>query len=81
MRPSNGSAAVALVAMPQSAVRGCILRCAEALRQTAELAAIAARGSEPELGAVFLIDRLDALRVDLASLRAVARLARRNGTA
>jgi hypothetical protein len=79
----TGSAAVAaqVATMPQSAVRSCILKCVSALRHSCDLAEIAAHGSEPEVGAVFLTERIASLRSDLNVLRAVSRETRRSGAA
>jgi hypothetical protein len=75
MRPSLGSAAVAsnVVAMPKSAVRGCVLRCIEHLSHALELARIAAESPEPERAARYIIDTVGDLTADLRSLRAALR--------
>jgi hypothetical protein len=59
--------------MPESAVRGCILRCAAHLRIAASLAEVAASGPDPVDGAEHIVGVVDDLRSDLTFLRAVVR--------
>lgn len=75
MRTFRGSAAITtdVVAMPKSAVRGCVLRCIEHLSHTLELARIAAAGPEPERAAVYLVDTVADLSADVRFLRAALR--------
>lgn len=69
MSTTNGSAAVAsLKVMPQSAVRGCVARCADRLSYVADLAAIAAL-NRPTHGARYLLAVVDELEADLVRLR------------
>ena len=70
MARCNGSAAVALSeAMPQSAVRRDVARCAHRLAHAAQLAASAASGCHPLDGAEYLVDTIDDLSAALARLR------------
>jgi hypothetical protein len=73
MARSDGSAAVAVFAMPQSAVRGALLRCISRLHHTVTLAAVAADGLEPETAALYVVETIDDLRADLRVLRAALR--------
>lgn len=70
MPTSNGSAASATRALPQSAVRGAVSRCCKHLRHAADLAELAAAGPEPEIAADHLVGAVAELRGDLAVLRA-----------
>lgn len=70
MHSLEGSAAVA-EATPQSAARGCVLRCIEHLGHSLDLAREAAQGPEPEIAARYILDTLADLRPELRTLRAV----------
>lgn len=67
--PVEGSAASAQ-ALPESAVRSIVLRCAQLLMHTAEMAGGDASGSRPNHGARYILETLDDLEPELAQLRA-----------
>lgn len=75
MSKPHGSAAVAarVAAMPESAVRSTVLRCAAHLRIAADLAEVAARGADPIDGAEHIVGIVDDLKAELTRLRAAVR--------
>lgn len=69
MSNTKGSSAVA-TSTPRSAVRSSLLWCAERMEYVGQLAAIAADHGRVTHGARYIVDELNDLAADIATLRA-----------